>query len=468
MPHPWEERWTLSDRLGKGGQGVTYRAIFVDDSTVIGALKYLRNNRDPQARGRMRREVANLQTLANAGGQVPRVLDHNTGAFEDPKVELFVVMDLITGPTLTEHVQQQQQLDIEASIALTLSLCKTVKLAHESTILHRDLKPDNVIIRDTTSYDLMVVDYGLSFNASDEDITETDDTFRNRFLDLPETNTPSGDRRDARSDLTAVCGVLYYCLTGNVPGQLQDASGKLPHRRDGYSIRDAHDGERVGYLEEFLDRGFTPNIANRYQEIGEITSALAELIATDKNFDESDPIQLAAALSVRLRAGDRTTQLAEFREHAQNLFNYITNEAKKYHQKLGRFTLSNGGSGFGGGGFGDGFNPTQVSVPTGLDLVAAHPIATVLQAAHHHHQRHRFFVVASRAEQCVLLAADRKVDSQPSQFFAPQPSAQQEFDWQEIAWYEGNPESIHSLISVSYRDWLTQQMKELAREILGL
>ena len=90
MAHPWEARWKLQDRLGKGGQGITHIASFVEDPTILGALKYLKNNNDGQARGRMYREVANLKVLANAGGAVPQVLDHNTENYEDKKVELFV------------------------------------------------------------------------------------------------------------------------------------------------------------------------------------------------------------------------------------------------------------------------------------------------------------------------------------------------------------------------------------------
>ncbi len=312
MSHPWEEKWKLEERLGKGGQGVTHVASSLSNPAVRGALKYLRNNRDQQARARMRREVFALSSLAQGGGAVPRVLDHNIGDLNDGTTELYVVMDLIEGPTLTEYIESQGPCDVKTAILFVKSLCDIFRLAHTIPIIHRDLKPDNIIVRDQAKYDLVVVDFGLSFNSGDESITETDETFRNRFLDLPETNTPSGDRRDLRSDLTAVCAILYYCLTSNVPGQLQDEMGVLPHMRKGYSLREKHDDTRVSYLEELFTRGFACNISNRFQNIDEISTRLDEIIDIEKSINESDPIQLAHSLSRKLRANDRKTQLAEF------------------------------------------------------------------------------------------------------------------------------------------------------------
>jgi len=451
MSHPWEEKWILGERLGKGGQGITCAVTSVDDATVEGALKYLKHNKSPQARGRMRREVANLQTLADAGGAVPRVLGHNTDQFEDLGVELFVVMDLVRGQTLDEYVAANQPLEIDTAIRLTLSVCATIKIAHTFPIVHRDLKPENIIVCDGSDPDVMIVDYGLSFNVSDEDLTETDETFRNRFLDLPETNTPGGDRRDQRSDLTAVCAILYFCLTGHAPGQLLDGEGKPPHMREGYSVRAGRDDERVPYLEDFLTRGFPTSIANRYQQAEEIEERLVELLAGGQSVDEADPVKLASSLSRELRAKDRTTQIADFRKLANTLFQYIQQEASKYVNQLGRFGIS--------------YNPFRFqpnqTLPPGLDLVAKSQQTVILTVENHSIQRHRLYVVASRGEQCVLLAADYATDLKRAREVA-----QLTVSWDEIASFEGDPTPVFDLVSLDYKSWLTAKMKELHQEVL--
>ena len=62
MPNPWDENWTLNEKLGKGGQGTTHLAVRKTDS-VIGVLKKLLNNKSLPSRARMHREAANLQVL---------------------------------------------------------------------------------------------------------------------------------------------------------------------------------------------------------------------------------------------------------------------------------------------------------------------------------------------------------------------------------------------------------------------
>lgn len=448
MARPWEKRWKLCRPLGKGGQGETYLVTLKEDDTIEGALKHLRNDRDVQARGRMRREVANLQTLASAGGTVPRILDHNTDQFENHNVELFVVMDLIQGPTLADYVSELGPMALDDAIRFTLSITSTLKVAHTFPILHRDLKPQNIIVRDAINADLVVVDFGLSFNADDTTLTELNETFRNRFLDLPETNTPSGDRRDPRSDITAACGVLYYCLTGHPPGHLQDAAGDLPHQRKGFSPRERHSADaRLQLIDDILTRGFAPSIANRFQSVDELHSQLQSLTSGGQHLDLGDPVQLAASLSQLLRTRDRRTQLANFQRSATTIFDRITAELSKYQGKLDQFDLRTRV-----------FIAAELSIPVGLDLVCHFPTAIVLNAQHHEIERRRHYVVASQGERCVLLAAD--YESRPTDpVSAP-------LSWREVVWYDGEPESIMALVSISLREWVVEQLAGLTKRIL--
>ena len=394
MPHPWEKKWSLGERLGKGGQGVTCKVTKTEGTNIHGALKYLKNNHDPQARGRMLREVASLQALSNLTDAVPSVLDHNTNEFKNASIELFVVMDLIPGPTLRDYVGAHGPLDLDIAIQLVLSICRTIEIAHSLQILHRDLKPENIIVRNENVEDLVIVDYGLSFNATDEQLTETNETFRNRFLDLPETNTPSGDRRDQRSDITAVCAILYFCLTTNVVGQLQDGNGAPPHFREGYSIRSAHpDDARNTTIEHFLTKGFSLHLENRYQSVSEIVDYLSQLVGASKKIDESDPIQVAAAMSDQIRASDRKTQLGDFVKQAEKLFSFLQQEHGKYHQKLTRFTLSlHPGMG--------GERVKNLIIPDELDLVKKWQLTSTIQTTHHPQARNVYSLHMTTQPHC--------------------------------------------------------------------
>jgi serine/threonine protein kinase len=232
---PWGDAWKVERRLGGGGQGNTWLVCSCNDTTQRGVLKTLRRNDSAEARGRMRIEVASLAFLAKQGAKVPRVLAANVEQADDPDLELFFVMEYIPGRALSEVIRERGRLPLEQVAAVTLGLCATVSLAHKNRILHRDLKPDNIIVRDLDKADLVIVDFGLSFNEdeAEETLTQFDEQMRNRFLALPETNVAGGDRRDHRSDVTALAAIFSFCLTGHEPGQLRDGRGLPPHRRMG-------------------------------------------------------------------------------------------------------------------------------------------------------------------------------------------------------------------------------------------
>jgi len=237
---PWSTEWEVKRELGAGGQGTTRLVCSIADPQRIGVLKTLKWKDSVQARGRMRVEAVTLDVLGKQGLKVPRLLASNIGSQDDTHDEPFFVMDFVEGQTLADFILARGKLSLEQAAAFTLDLLKTVAAAHKLGHLHRDIKPENIIVRDSEKADLVMVDFGLSFNErhDGDTLTHTGEQLRNSFLALPETNTPGGDRRDARSDLTALAAILYFCLTGYGVGQLRDGTGKAAHRRAGYSARE--------------------------------------------------------------------------------------------------------------------------------------------------------------------------------------------------------------------------------------
>jgi serine/threonine protein kinase len=445
--HPWDEAWNFGERLGKGGQGLTHLVTSKKDSTVQAAVKILKNNKDSQARGRMHREVASLEVLSSAGGSVPRVLDHNTQFYGDDSVELFVVMEYVPGSTLREVVDARGRIPLDEAQKITTTLCETIKIAHTFPILHRDLKPENIIARDLATADIVVVDYGLSFNSVGTDVTVTDETFRNKFLDLPETNTPGGNLRDPRSDVTAACGILYYLVTGHVPGQLQGGDGRAPHLRTGYSIREVlGNAPRIGQIEMLLNRGFAPNIDDRFQTIDEFIHRLNSVLPDGHPTAAEDPIEVAQRLSIVLRQRDRTTQLLEFKKPAEELQAKILSFVQGHSGKLGRFMM----------------NVTRIAgdhfaLPTGIDSVLQTP-AIQINPAHHNCLRVLAFCIGSRGEQCVLL---KRTFTRSS----TQPQIMPASGWQEVLWFDSSTAPDPALVIEDVKSWLNAAMQELTDEV---
>src|SRR5579859_2023241 len=235
----WTQKWVKIEPLGGGGQGDTLLVKSLSGESVPAVLKLLKPPKvqNAKARGRMAQEVVNLKVLRNAGGKVPQVLDGNTEKFEDPSVPLYFVMEYIKGKTLAETVQASGGLPVSAAVEIALDLCSTMRIAIKEGIVHRDIKPENIIIRSSDPADVVIVDFGLSFNEDEAlNLTETEETLDNKFVSLPERRGPGENKRDFRSDLTGICAVLFYCLTGCAPRNLRDSQGRPPHQWPNYSL----------------------------------------------------------------------------------------------------------------------------------------------------------------------------------------------------------------------------------------
>ncbi len=442
MPHPWETNWIQGKRLGVGGQGVAYTVTSKQQPSLVAALKYLKNNKDPQARRRMQREVLSLRQLAGAGGSVPNVIETNVNEEEDPTTELYFVMDFIPGETLESRVSSQAKLTVDEALACIECVAQTVALAHTFPILHRDLKPDNIILRNDEVAKPVIVDFGLSFNATPDEVTEAGDNLRNRFLALPETNTPNGDLRDPRSDVTAVVALLYYCVTGHVVGQLQDGTGVAPHRRKGLTLQDAiSDDARRSSLDAILTRGLTPNIDNRYRNIRELAEKVSELRGVSSAFDLSDPISLAAVMSERLRATDRKTQINLYRSEANKLFKHINTCSKRFEGKLQEFHLSTSMI----------YYRPNFTLPPEQELVELGVPAICLKTKLHPIEKHRQYLIAAAGSRCIVKAVDYEYAKSPGMGNTVAADA----TLTDIASYEGNSGTIFELVEQSHKDWIT-------------
>jgi eukaryotic-like serine/threonine-protein kinase len=306
--YPWSNSWEVIRKLGKGGQGETFLVESISDPKRVGVLKSLRNNRNEQARSRIRMEVSNLEALSFRRIKVPSVFWSNVDRFKEEGVPLYFVMQYIEGRTLDEIVRKDGPVSLDRAGAMILDLGKTMAAAHDEGVFHRDLKPANIIVRNAEIADLVVVDYGLSFNSEDygETLTRTGEQFRNEFLALGESNTPGGNKRDPRIDVTALCAVLYFCLTGQFPGQILDGRARPPHRRDGvHSVRHhiSHD-HRCDQVEMLFDRGFAPDIERRFQTCSELTTRIQNVLGISKERPE-DPSVMAAFYGQQLLERDQ-------------------------------------------------------------------------------------------------------------------------------------------------------------------
>jgi Protein kinase domain len=198
--------YRIDGTLGEGGMGTVYRATQLSLERVV-ALKVLTAelSADPAFRERFRRE-----------GLLQAALDHPhiVTVYEAGEAEgrLFLAMRMVEGPTLKDLIVRRQ-LDDRRALRLLTQVAEALDAAHVKGLIHRDVKPQNVLVG--AGDHAYLADFGLTKGHDDAGMTET-----GQFVGTIDYISPEqarGERATARSDVYALAAVLCECLTGQVP-----------------------------------------------------------------------------------------------------------------------------------------------------------------------------------------------------------------------------------------------------------
>lgn len=199
-------RYKVLSRLGSGGMA----DVFLAEDEQLGrkvALKLLHRRfaADPGFVERFRREAQSA-----AGLQHPNVVStYDRGAFEDT---YYIAMEYLPGRSLKQLIRQEAPLDPIRAIDITVQILKAARFAHRRGVIHRDLKPHNVIVDDSDH--AKVTDFGIA-RAGASDMTETGSIMGTAQYLSPEQAQGLAVRET--SDLYAIAVCLYEMLTGRVP-----------------------------------------------------------------------------------------------------------------------------------------------------------------------------------------------------------------------------------------------------------
>lgn len=208
------ESYQLIDLIGQGGMGVVYRV----NHLILGkqyALKLLAPNQiNNQSWRRFELEGRSLAKL----NHVNIVSIHNMGI---DKGCPYFVMDLLSGMSLGDQVKSSGPLSEKENLEVYLQVCAGLSCAHKNGIIHRDIKPGNIMLVPAASGILVkIVDFGMarlqtpSGNAS-QALTASGEIFGSPYYMSPEQTL--GEEMDARSDIYSLGCSLFETLTGRVP-----------------------------------------------------------------------------------------------------------------------------------------------------------------------------------------------------------------------------------------------------------
>lgn len=332
---PWEHNWEITASLAPTGQGEAHIVRKKGSGEEKFLLKELKasSQTSPIARIRMYREAVNLKLLKATSAKVPKIVEDNTEYFEDLNVPLFLVMEFVQGQLLSDTLKERGKLGLEESVNLVLDLCATMRIvADEQQIVHRDLKPENLMVRNLDPADIVMLDFGLSYQKGQgENPTETGDTMGNKFLILPELRVGHGDKRHLTSDLTSLCGILFFCLTGIAPGVLDDGTKGAPHRCHQEKLKaDIKEGTKLAFLNSFLDKGLTTQFDDRFKSLEEFEKRLRQILTPPGKAPFEDPESIRLRQANALRKIHKPSRMAEYKKRAEFLYPLL-NERLNVH-----------------------------------------------------------------------------------------------------------------------------------------
>lgn len=262
-------RYAIIRAIGIGGMSDVYLATDLrHDRKVV--LKVMRPGwAGSLASQRFLREISIAAKLSHPN-IVPLYDSGNQGSF------LYYVMPYVEGQSLRQRIQDHAQLPLDDAIQITLEVADALTYAHAHGIVHRDIKPDNILFE---SGHALVTDFGIA-KALEVAAGETLTTGRVAVGTLaymsPEQASADGTL-DERSDLYSLALVLYEMLTGDVPFRGPSADSMFARKALGkYSPVRAARGTVPESLDTTIARALHPDPAHRFASVSEFASALRQ------------------------------------------------------------------------------------------------------------------------------------------------------------------------------------------------
>jgi CheY-like chemotaxis protein len=201
-------RYRIVKELGRGGMGMVYRAhdYDLDEDVAIKTVHPGLLEADPALGERFKTEARLARSLAH-----PNVV--RTYDFGQSGNIHYLTMEFVEGVTLRQMIDTQGTLSIASTLAAGMQLAEALGVAHGAGIIHRDIKPDNLLLDENGV--LKVMDFGVARPAGGKRLTEAGFVVGTMSYMAPEHLF--GQEIDARADLYAAGVVLYECLTGVLP-----------------------------------------------------------------------------------------------------------------------------------------------------------------------------------------------------------------------------------------------------------
>jgi serine/threonine protein kinase len=237
--------WEILEQIGEGGAGHVFKVKHTETGE-IGALKRLKNT---NRRERFTAEVGAVRQLDHPG--IVRLIDANLD--DEP---FYAVYEYEPGGSIGDlSTEELLAIPLAQRLNLCEQVCDALEAAHKASIVHRDVKPDNILITPDRKT-ARLCDFGLVFCEDGERHTATMEQIGSRYFIPPEMEDGRADQVSASSDVYSMGKVIYYMVSGRI-------FARERHRDQAYDLSKVVKDPYLEAVSRILDDAITPDPGSR-------------------------------------------------------------------------------------------------------------------------------------------------------------------------------------------------------------
>jgi eukaryotic-like serine/threonine-protein kinase len=255
-------RYEIMALLGEGGMGAVYKALDREVERTV-ALKLIRPElaSNPAILARFKQELLTAHQVTHKN--VIRIYD-----ISEADGVKFITMEFVEGDDLRRILTNEGKLPIERTVEIIRQVCLALDAAHSAGVIHRDLKPQNIMEEKKTGR-ILVMDFGLARTIGGDGMTQTGALLGTIEYMSPEQSM--GKALDQRSDIFAVGLIFYELLVGKTPYKADTAMASLLRRNQERAVPAAElDSSVPKPLSDIVSKCLERDLEHRYQSVQEI------------------------------------------------------------------------------------------------------------------------------------------------------------------------------------------------------
>ena len=288
-------RYEVQEIVGVGGMSVVYKAYDNVDDRIV-AIKILKDEflNNEEFKRRFKNESKAIALLSHPN--IVKVYDVNFGE----KLQ-YIVMEYIDGITLKEYINKQGAITWNDALFFMTQILRAVQHAHDKGIVHRDIKPQNIILLQNGN--IKVTDFGIARFSRSDTRTLTEQAIGSVHYIAPEQ--AKGEYTDEKADIYSLGVVLYEMLAGNVPFEADSAVSValMQLQADAKKLTDINPDIPLG-LEQICIHAMQKNPLDRYQTASEMLLDIEEVIKNpNKTFNYVSKVDQNPTRVVKIQQG---------------------------------------------------------------------------------------------------------------------------------------------------------------------